>query len=84
MAIGAAKMQFFPTVGNAFLRSIGTITLPKCAVSQIPLFTFYQTDCKILGGIFIIPFFVLANFFSFNICDQRKEAKERRLIRYGF
>ncbi|SJN24276.1 hypothetical protein FM120_03885 [Sphingobacterium faecium PCAi_F2.5] len=33
-------------------------------------------------GIFIIPFVVFGNdFFSFHICDQRKEAKERRLIR---
>jgi hypothetical protein len=29
---------------------------------------------------FIIPFVVLGNFFSCHIGDQRKEAKERRII----
>lgn len=35
-------------------------------------------------GIFVIPILLLADFFSFHTSDQRKEAKERRLVRNGF
>jgi len=65
-------MQFLPAVGNAFLRSKGTITLLKCTVSQIPLFTFYQTDCEIFAGIFGIPFVILADFISFHTATKEK------------
>ncbi|WP_143037782.1 hypothetical protein [Paenimyroides marinum] len=48
----------------------------------IPFPAFFQTGCQIMRGIFFIPKigFGKIDFFSFHICDQRKEAKERRLF----
>ncbi|WP_085536795.1 hypothetical protein [Elizabethkingia miricola] len=72
-------------VGAVFLHLSGTTPLPKCKATHRPHFTFYQTGCDLfLKGYSSIPFVVLANFFSFHICDQRKEAKERRLVIIGF
>tara|TARA_R110000850_G_scaffold113947_5_gene228612 strand:+ start:531 stop:773 length:243 start_codon:yes stop_codon:yes gene_type:complete len=51
-----------------------------------PIFTshFIKQVAICFAGIFSIPFVVFGDFFSFHICDQRKEAKERRLVRLAF
>jgi restriction endonuclease len=41
---------------------------------------FVKQVARFLRGILFIPFFVLNDFFSFRTGDQRKEAKERRLV----
>jgi hypothetical protein len=50
----------------------------------LPFPYFSQIGCDQLSGIFVIPFVVLDDFFSFHICDQRKEAKERHLVRLSY
>jgi hypothetical protein len=37
--------------------------------------TFYQTGCDIISGIFIIPFVVLGNFFSYHTATKEKKQK---------
>jgi hypothetical protein len=46
---------------------------------------FIKQVARFFRGIFFIPFCLCwMNFFSFHISDQRKEAKERRLIGFDF
>ena len=69
-------------VGAVFLHLSGTTPLPKCKATHRPHFTFYQTGCDLfLKGYSSIPFVVLANFFSFHICDQRKEEQALEKIK---
>jgi len=50
-----------------------------------PLLTFYQTGCDIIAWDIHYPIFGAGGyFFSFHISDQRKEAKERRLVILDF
>jgi hypothetical protein len=75
-------MQFLASVGNAFLHLIGATPLSKCTAPQFPFLTFYQTGCCVIMWDIHYPNDWFCNdFFSFHTCDQRKEAKERRLIR---
>jgi hypothetical protein len=72
-------MQFLASIGNAFLRLKSV--QPLCQ-NVPPFFTFYQTGCKIITWDIQYPIILFwIDFFSFHISDQRKEAKERRLIR---
>jgi hypothetical protein len=57
---------------------------PLCQNAPSPLHgtAFYQTGCGKICGIFVIPILGIGfGFFSFHISGQRKEAKERRLVR---
>jgi hypothetical protein len=63
-----------------FASKKGAATLLKIFHFILPFPYFSQIGCVQVSGIFVIPFVIIANFFSFHICDQRKEAKERRLI----
>jgi len=50
--------------------------------SQLHRTAFYQTGGEKICGIFVIPILGIGfGFFSFHISGQRKEAKERRLVR---
>jgi len=49
---------------------------------KIPTLAFYQTGCDIIAWDILYPNdWVRNDFFSFHTSNQRKEAKERRLIR---
>jgi hypothetical protein len=78
----AAKRQTLPMVGTVFLRKSGGNHIGKIDQSVNSFLLFYQRGCDLIFGIFIIPFVVLGNFFSFHISDQRKEAKESRLFNH--
>jgi hypothetical protein len=79
-----AKRQILPMVGTVFLHQIVAPPLSKYPCT-IPLLAFYQTDCdNIFVGYSLSHYFFKVDFFSFPICDQRKEAKERRYIDVGF
>jgi preprotein translocase subunit YajC len=56
----------------------------KSSISFFHFPIFAKQVARNFRGIFIIPFLLLANFFSFHICDQRKEAKERRFVNDSF
>jgi hypothetical protein len=65
-------------VGTAFSHLKGATTLSKCTATQFPL-TFYQTGCDIILVGYSLSLCCFGNdFFSF----QRKEAKERRLLKH--
>jgi hypothetical protein len=51
---------------------------------KVPSIPFCQTGCGIFSWDIHYPIFYLwTDFFSFHISDQRKEAKERRLVDSG-
>jgi hypothetical protein len=58
--------------------------LPKCTAPQIPILTFYQTGCDIISRDIQYPFRCFSELLFFSHSDQRKEAKERRLIIIGY
>lgn len=70
-------MHFLVTVGNAFFAfKIGATPLSKCISPQFPFLTFYQTVCQFfLWDINYPNIFFDNDFFSFHICDQRKQEK---------
>lgn len=63
-----ASYKVQPLCQNVWLR----IVLTSHFIKQI---------ATLLRGIFVIPFFAVVGLLFFSHCDQRKEAKERRLIR---
>ena len=72
--------QSLPMVGKDFLPQIGATILAKCPPPTSLLHIFPNRLRFDFLGIFIIPFILFGNFFSFRISGQRKEAKERHLI----
>ncbi|TCV19195.1 ribosomal protein S18 acetylase RimI-like enzyme [Sphingobacterium alimentarium] len=82
----AAKRQILPMVGTVFLHLKGATTLSKCTAKQFPFFTFYQTGCDIIRGIFIIPMigFGKIDFFSFHTATKEKKQKNVALFPLDF